>query len=176
MREFTQTVISDVYEDVSRMVRALAYRFARSRNLDCDETAAHANLLFMQAYHGYNPDRGTTLRTHVWNVVSRGLQDQYRQQSGLRNRFRLHQADVDLTKIAVTVRHFDLSELMADLTDDAKTVLQLLFSTELDSDIQKRKPTPAKIRYTLRRYLIDNLHWATDQILSAFAEIQEALE
>lgn len=175
-----QTVVTEVYEDLRPVVFSVADRFSRRYNLDRDDTRAAANLYFLAAYHSLDRTRGG-LEQRVKYHVRNCLMHAYR--LSLRRNAKLPRSDDDVGAVAVTrdAPRFSLTEFARDrgLTDDALFVVWLLTNDappSLDAAIRgERRPSPAKIRNCLRRYLVDNLKWATEQVLDAFKEIGDAL-
>jgi len=185
-----KSAVSDVYDDCRGIIMQIAGRFSRSYGTDYQETLAAANLYFLEAYHTFEPDRGTLLEQRVGHYVRQRLLDAYRVQASRHAALpRLdveslppertdRNSGIDAVAGCRDPRYFSLDEFGGQLSDSARTVLGLLFDSPPDLDAQirsEREPSPLKIRKHLRRYCMEQLRWAAAQVRDAFLEIREAL-
>jgi hypothetical protein len=68
----SRAACEEVYNDFRPIIERIAGIFARRYRQDYDETLAEANLLFLKAYHGYDPTKGA-IGARIIFVVHKGL-------------------------------------------------------------------------------------------------------
>jgi hypothetical protein len=146
------------YEDLRSEIHTLAEKFSAKYNLDPDEARAEADFQFVTAYRSYDPERGSLVQ-RVRFFVIQGLKDwvSQRVQSGRRYE------DLALERVPAP-EESRLSALVADLSDDARTVMHLVTGAE------PRFKNSQRVAGVLRK-----AGWGVAQITSAFREMREAL-
>lgn len=171
-------VVEDVYEDLAPLVRRIAARFARKYNQHLDDTLASANLYFLEAYHTFDPSRGTCLEQRVQYYVWHRLLDQVRTEAE-RNAAVPRVFDVVFESVPDgrgPAAGFDRAAVEGAVGWDAKEVLKLVLDTPADLlSAMKADTRPGGVRRALDRYLSVNLGWDRRRAAAAFGEIRAAL-
>lgn len=160
-----------VYEDVEKLIFKTIHEFLSRYGGDFDELKSRANVAFMQAHRTHDASKGafsTWLRFNLWHAFLDDIRGNCN-----RNR-RLEPASLEL----LPARDFSWRRFALELSDDAQTVLRLIFDDDAPRIIVKeadnRGGKPKDIRTTLRDYL-SGMGWTAQQVSDAFREIKEAL-
>lgn len=145
-----------VYEDYAPTINSIAARFAAKWRLDADECQSEAQLAFVKAFRTYDAAKGD-LKTRVYYCVWSALQDWL---TATIKHKRRHTSE-ELAYLSTQPR-FDLNTWLAELSDDAQTVVGLTLG--------EKRPNDSSVTRLLR-----DLGWGWQQISTTFKEIQEAL-
>lgn len=162
------------YENSKKLLVRCVLNFRRAHDGNFEEQLAQANLLFMKAYHSYNPEKAK-FSTHVWFVVWHGLLEDWREATRKKIMANKHLPVLvknhaeKVMEDCVARECFDLKTLCMDLSEDARTIVHLLLDMPDGRDDPKRK------RSTVIQALLE-LGWAAGQILKGFREVREALK
>lgn len=158
------------YVDVSRLVNKLAWNYVKTHGGDFDEVLAQANEAYVMAAASYVPEK-SRFTTWVYQQVWFRLR-KIRRGRSVRT--------VELTEEALEQREAKtnwLECLMAEISDDARTVVRVL--VESPTDVLKAlfgaRPCGVKARKKLLRHMRREHGWSIARVLSAFSEIKEAL-
>lgn len=169
----SRAAITDVYEDVEEVLDATARRFARRYNQDYEEAQQEARCFFLTEYLAGKLS-GFHTPTRVRFLVWRRLQSRVRLDA---------QRSAKLRRHPITDAHgvddrptFCLDNLLRIVSEDAATVLTLLFSDpQLDEEVRNHpQPGPRSIRLILARRLRE-MGWTTDRVEDSFHEIGEGI-
>lgn len=165
---------SETYADVQEKLDKLSYAFVRQYGGNYEDVRADANLYYLRASELYNPGQGS-FEQWVCHRVWLNLLEVVRVQA--KRNARLPRSAVELGTLAD--RRFDMVEFLDELSDDARTVVRLLFVGNRDvalAEIQRGglKPKPHQTRNAIREYLRD-VGWGAGRILESFQEIRKAL-
>lgn len=168
MVPFDSVVLQTTYEDVKRLIHSTVHKFYEKYGGDYEELVSEANLAFMVAYNTYNPSRAKfstwLVRMIVWRLLS--LQ-----------RVEAAFSHEPLTDVGEMTEVMDLSDLINGMSDDAKTVVNMVIASprRLTRLVEKRgRGTPVHYRGALRELLLD-LNWTTKQIQATYEEIRNLL-
>ena len=183
----TTTKIDETLSQDQREAAALAYEihrdmidktvagFVKRYGGDFEEYRGDADSFFTKAM-AYEPNPGISLETHIRYCVWYSLMDQHR--TRLRRGKRHDNFEV-AESIGIESNQVSMIErISADLSNDAKTLLQLL--TEAPPEIAEviKPPLSAsgciEIRLAVQQYL-RNLGWVASRIRDSFNELGEAV-
>ena len=175
-----KAVVADVFEDMKPTIDRIAARFAKRFGQDFEECRDIAYFHFIEVYHGFDPTRGTRIEQRLNVILWNRLLDGFR--NDIRRSKYMKRADVDLEFLDHTdPEPFDQDDFCTELTEDARTVVSLLFDTprELLDMIQQENPSfenpGAPVRRCLFRYSNSVLGWAASRVRNAFRELEESL-
>ncbi len=183
-----RAVVTDVYEDLAPLVRSVADQFSGKYKRDRDETRAEANLHFLEAYHNYNFEHGTTLEQRVVFIVWTRLKDTMlteRERDEVpmpvwQDEGKKEELDPAAPPEAAP---FDVKGFSArvDLSHDAERIIRKLLNGDgpLEESLLKilsrrrhRSDRSDRAMACLRRYLIGNLGWGAARVAETFAELK----
>lgn len=119
--------LAETYADVSEVIDKVVLAFVRKYGGDYHDLRADANMLFMEAFRGFDPDR-SSFRTWVQFRVSKGLLEQLRKQMVRSNLSRRVNLDVSRMQ-AREQKTFDLEEFTEQLSADAVVIARLVLRT-----------------------------------------------
>lgn len=158
------------YEEVKPLIMKLVHRFSKARGLAFDDVMAEANFEFMTAYCLYKPDRGAFL-SWVRHVVSTGLLSNARRVAIKEDRLPVERGnELGLNEAECRPRS-RMELLLEDLSDDAKTVVELMFD---NNPKVKANGWKDRIKQTVSSTL-EGLGWGLDRITESFQEVKETL-
>lgn len=151
--------LTDTYNDAEELIHNIARAFQRKYGGSLDDLIGEANLHFLAAYDSYDMDMGKGFDSWVRYVVWNRLLETARQNA---KRRKILGERVDLSLVYREPSDFNLELFMDDLSEDATTVVRILFDTENQTDSQ------------LRRYL-NSMGWGISRIFQSFNEIARVL-
>ena len=163
--------VTDTYKGVEKMLDQLSWKAARRFNGDFDDYRSVANEAFLTAYEKFDPVRGIKFSTFLHWCVSNAIWGQVASDRKRNERFC---STGDLDRNTAEDELGRVGRMMTDLSDDARTVVELVTQTpgELVQIVRSRKPLES--RRHLWRYLRE-LGWTMGRVLGSFEEIREAL-
>lgn len=176
--------IDDTYEDVKKLISHIVTSFYRRYGGDWEEMFAESNVVFMHVYSVFDPSRGSfnaVLGTSIENRLKDLLFHNARRKTW--------SLDVDsstddssgkMVAADVPARPdctFNFEQFSEELSNDAVTVLKLIFQSpeDLAAMAEAKGGTPRNWRSTVRDYLA-GLQWHANRIAESFSEIQEMLQ
>lgn len=169
----------ETYQDVERLIHNTIHSFLRLHP-NCgtyEELLSEANLAFTMAYRSWDADRAdftTWCQTKVWRRLL-----QYRRETA-KQHARSEQVQQHLQHeykgAEQATEPFDLQLLLADVGEDARAILSLVFETPhtMEKQVRAGDCRPATWRKALRQWLA-TFCWPRDVVENAFREIREAL-
>jgi len=172
--------IEETYFDVEKMLCQLSWKYARLWGIDYNELRSVANVAFMDAYKSWNAERASFI-THLYYSVTYRLTD-FRTQhvrhvarfkSGLR-KISNPQEEVGFESVPDRVPH-PIVELLSQISDDAKTIVQLVADLPEDLAFIARLKKRGKAKRELWRYIKNHWGWSLPRTMAAFTEIQELI-
>lgn len=150
--------LTETYNDVQEIIIKTVRAFHRKYGGDIDELTGEANLHFLAAYDSYDMNFGKSFDNWVRYVIWKRLLETVRQNAKrkkiLGERVPLHQVCEE--------EGFNLNEFMSDLSEDATTVVRILFY----SDSQ----TKTRLQSCLK-----GMGWSLGKIFETFSEITRIL-
>ena len=164
------------YEDVEKLIMLEVHKHIARCGGDFHECLSIANEAFMKEYQRW-PGESSVASFNTWlvrNIRYRFIDD-YRTRKKKSSRI---EPVKDLARLQAP-RDFEWRRFALELTEDAQTVLRLIFDDDAPKIIVKesdnRGGKPKDIRTTLRDYLA-GAGWTAKQITDAFHEIRDALK
>ena len=178
----TSRPIDDTYAEVERLVYSAVHRFIRRHGGDFDDLVGLANQVYMDSYDGYDPSKGS-FSNYLWVNITRRLQDFCRAE---RSRKEVSLSSPcgngrgvigDFIEDRRAGTDFDLAEFARRMTEDAKTVIELVLDAPEDlKEIAEGKGGHYyNFRSSLRGWLHSRKGWSVKRISEAFEEISEVL-
>ena len=177
----------ECYRHITPMVDATVRRFVRRYGGNYPDLRTDANFSWWRGDTAYreratngrsiHADYRVEIRRWVWFE----LFDDYRVRAQYRRKEKtiIKQDGLSFTRPAA--REFNFPEFIDELTDDARTVVGLLFGAEerdapepWAAEAMAKGGQPRNVRSTLRSYLT-GLGWAAQRINDSFDEIRDAL-
>lgn len=165
----TATAMEETYSELMNLVFDTSHKFVRRYGGEIQETISEANEHYMAAYHSYKPEKGSFsnwVRFRVWNGLMETVRKRLMRQS------RCAQVEVDLD-FGVDPSPFRLFELMDELSDESKQVVDIIINTPGVVFREEGGDSP-NLRDVLRSYL-RKLGWSAIQITESFQEIVAVL-
>jgi len=163
------TQCAETYVDVEKLIYRICHNFQDRFGGDFEEHVSTANEAYMDAYATFDPAKGkftTLLWTCVWRrLMDVSMTEARRQKTLTYNSELVESADRP---------GFDLGTFTRELSDDAKTVVNLLMDMPGELAEMVGCSRGVKIRKMLRKFLDDNW-WTAKRISGSFKEIREAL-
>lgn len=169
-----QTPCEETYEDVQNLLYKISHRFKAKYGGEFEDLFSQANEHYLAAYNSYDSNR-TKFSTWLWFTVWHAMLET------MRNAARKHgqcprDYSIELTTVSLR-EQFDLQTFIRDVSEDAATVVKLLF--ECPHEISEAF-APSKVRISsIRTNLVNRLlsmGWAGKRIACVFQEIKEALQ
>jgi DNA-directed RNA polymerase specialized sigma24 family protein len=167
--------IDSSFQQVERLLTGIVSRHYRKHGGDWDELLSIAHEAFTEAWHSHNPERA---QFTTWVQI----QAQNRLKTELRERIRRNRTTIDSDAVQSTPARQEtiLSRVLAEVSDDARTLLGLAIEQPVDCLLAARRlawglhgdrESPARALLEL----MQNLGWDCRRIFSAWQEIREAL-
>ena len=170
--------VEETYRDVEFMIHDVCHSFLRLRGIsesDYEEWRAEASLSYMESYSSFDPRRGYRFTTWLWNCIWYGLLEKQRREAKHFKTVQLRQRDLVQTLDARSVKYWRMNRLTPDLlnlSQDARTVVQIVLGTH--GQVDGRESKPEEIRLSLYG-LLNGLGWSFKRIVESFHEIRCAL-
>lgn len=191
-----RSAIASTHVDVEKMLFKLAWGAQHRWGGEWDEWESSAAVGYLIAFRSFDPGRGASFITWCWWSVVYQLRAH--QERRCRNRLRtntLHDHEDDdrdnINAAAIPDRPKSfLALLVEDLSEDARTIVQLVVDTpgELVELLRQQDHTKKtgispearsrRMKVRRKRVLVDYLKrsgWSLGRIVSGFDEIQEAI-
>jgi len=164
-----QTPNEMTYEDVKKLLYQLVWQYGRG---DWEEAMARANLAYARAYRGWQPGHRTRFSTYLHRAVVNELLD-FRAEHAKRSvkESLSPEGDLDRNPAGRRVHLFDA--IRADLSDDARLLVQLVIDTPGDL-VNLAACRPANCRRRLYRKL-KGIGWSMARVINSFDEVREVL-
>lgn len=182
--------IDETYADVEKLLWRICHRHQAKYGGDFDNLLGEAGLLFMAAYKDYDPKMGK-FPTWLYQKVTYGLI------SATRNRRKVRVISssdlIESGKLVVKNERggrshleydpqepakskFHIGDFIAELGQDAKTVVQLLLETPADLLViaDNKGGQPRNLRSTVRQALAKE--WGDQRVRASFDEVRGALQ
>jgi hypothetical protein len=173
----TAAALLDVYEDLLSDVQKSALWTAKRFRLNFDDALADANLIFVEAYLGFDPGR-SDIGQRVSYLVRRRIIDDARIAERVRT-FGEGAVPLDLLPCATQeTPHFALGAFTAGLSPDAQRLVCLALEPphELKFAIaDDPAPEPDCTRNQMGFYAADVWGWGAERFRAAFEEVSESL-
>lgn len=164
--EFRKDGIEESYVDVEKLLYQTAHLFQKRYGGEFDELVGIANLAFTEAYRSYNGASkfATWTRFVAWRLMLDHVDNEIKSK-------RTRPQDFEITE-----HKSPLIDVLDELEEDAKTVVELVLHTPEDLQllIQDSGGGIKKIKSVLTMYL-SKLGWKQKRIKQSFLQIQEAL-
>lgn len=168
--------VDESYDSVERMVWKFARRFHRTTGIDVERLKSAGDLAAIRAYDTWDPSRGASFPTHVWHCVHNAMCHEAK----LARRTRRERSVGDGAMASIPDRRGSmLARLWAEIGDDARAVVLLVVEApgEIAGALAGRSRYSRRVR--ARRAILDrngSEGWTKGRTMSAFWEIEEALE
>jgi len=149
------------HKRLEKMLWKIAHKFQRQFGGDFDDWKSQANECFMDAWQSYQPDRGASLVTWVYRLVTQKL---------YKNWLREHkrsQRTIPLNESLTNDGLYDPPSLLEEFSSDAKTIIDV--ALELDPPGRTTKKRSALVD------ALQELGWTGARIAESIGEIREAL-
>lgn len=167
-RALEKALIEETFKDVEKLIYKCVHNFISQHGGDFEELKSQSFLAFMESYKKYKADENASFSTWMTNQIRFSLINnrikesrfsRYRQSDAIRQSYcsRLH-------------------EILTDLEEDAKTIVNLIFETPADlmELIAKENGEMKKVKSILYFYLKNN-GWSRRKIANAYLQIRRAL-
>jgi DNA-directed RNA polymerase specialized sigma subunit len=158
------------YAQYENLVYSAIHSVHREIGGNIDEMIACAGLLFVKAVNCYNDSRNMSLASWIRKVV---WDDTYSARRNELVRAKYHaKGETDFSLVADTRSAFSLSELLEDLSQDARNLVELTLNPT-DGIILKQDGSPKQpslMAMARRMY-----GWSNEQLAEICQEIRESL-
>jgi RNA polymerase sigma factor (sigma-70 family) len=182
----------ETYEDVRKLICHTVWRIVKKCGGDFDEYMSEANEVFLTAYADF--DGSCPFSNWLVQMITYRLLDVVRDRCHEQSRCRPApndsvgripvwslSADADsgvnpVENVPDARPTWRIGELLEELGDDARTVVQLVVETpaELDAIVKAKGDQPRNYRSSIRNYLAE-LGWTAVRVAESFAEVRRAL-
>jgi DNA-directed RNA polymerase specialized sigma24 family protein len=158
--------VNETFADMEKLIYHTIHQFIKRYGGSFDEMAELIGPMFMTAYTHYDKRKGkftTCLRWVIWKQLL-----DYKRNEIKRTRAVVY-TELDPEQHQAP-RMFNVTEFMDELSDDAKTVVRMVFDTPwafYDQD-------PKRIRFVLR-LVLGQLEWSPARISRSFQDVRRAL-
>ena len=162
--------MAECYKDVKQLIFRVVDRFHTRYGGELQEYLSIGNLAFVEAFHTFDSTK-SIFTTWVYNKVYNALGDHYRKE--LRRQRGDTRTEVKSSK---TYEMDTLFELTADLDNDARSILQLIFETPQDlyhlicDDGGDNK----KVKHIIAGYLKSN-GWTRQRVAKSYNQITQVI-
>ena len=174
METLEQQAISETFSDVDKFIRCICHKFLKHYNFnpcgDYDDLNSEANLIFLDAYQNYDPQKGS-FTNHIHFRIWHGLLEKL-----VENSFLKVKGTSEINELIPAPKENQLIDLLDELSDDATTITKLLTDTPKDLQdiiIEERKEIK-RGKAILFRYL-RKVGWTHKRIKETFKEITEVV-
>lgn len=171
---YVKPPINYVYTNVKLMIHHTVRQHKKHYVGDWQDLMAEANYHFVRAYHSYRPGVGT-LSGWIHYRLQRDLLETVR--TAARRNACISRKELHMERVPQR-RSFNLHAILAEVSDDARTILELVVGPHLNSLVTKKKsnkePTAMRKRCYLIRFLRE-VGWTAERIVESFQEIKEIL-
>ncbi len=177
-----QQEISKTYEKVKKLIYHTVHTFREMNkqgdsyppDMTFEDLLSEAHEHFLDAYHKYDPSRGTKLSTWIQYKVFKGLCSTRRL-----NRQRNFALRRQSSKALQYVKVYDPAwkKLLCDLSEDGSRVVNLTLYPPIDlqGELGKgRERTLLKHKKALKEFLLE-MGWCAKRIKESFSEVRKAL-
>jgi len=173
----SQYVIDGVYHDVQGIIRMYVRRWIDRYGTvlgGWEEVESMANEFFMDAYSTFDASR-SEFNTWVGNLIRFNLLTAMKKKFLHDKRFPAEEATFD--ELAPKQSSFVLPEFLEELSEDARTVAELVLDAPIDIRLalaQHKTVKPSQLRRAVMGFLKD-IGWCAERIAESFSEVSEAL-
>lgn len=164
--------IDETYQDVKRLIFKVCNDFMRRNGGDFEELVSTANEVYMDAHQTWKP--GSAPFTHYLCIcIYRRLIGDWKKGRRLKV-VSLTEPEGGQQQVVDRHREFGLSEFVEGLSDEAKYIVQLVFSPpeDLGKMIDRKGGKLLHYSSTIKSYLRD-IGWSRAVIRDAWMEIQD---
>lgn len=161
------------FEDYSKMIYAIAWKFAKNCNLEVDLLVSEAFIRFTICEKRWKPNEACSFRTYLYSDVYGHFKNMFKRQGFEAATFTSPKAENGST---ITAINFWM--IFKSLSDDAKFCADIIFHTpaELYDWLVTEQTRPKHTKKHLKRYLNKVQSWPRSRIVNAFNEITNALK
>jgi len=159
------------YSQIKSIVYKSSAQFLHLYGGNFKELVSQANVACIKAWNTYDPERGTKISTWVKFVVDRELIENLRKNLAKKRNPPIS-SDNNIEQVISPYKTFDLGEFLRDLSDDARTVIELLLTMPNDLAFLTRRP---KQTWTVLVRELVRMKWTKQRISKIYKEISEAL-
>ena len=177
-RKHQQYLSTEAYQEVYKLVRMQVRNFMKRYGKilgTWEEVEELANVYYIEAYDRFTPGRAE-FTTHVGYYVWIRLINEMRLKHERYQRFPTE--PYKLEDHEQSERMFVVEDFLETLSEDGKTVAQLVLDSPLDIRLSLKRHgenvTPSRLRSAVVHFLKD-IGWAMDRIREGFGEVGEAL-
>lgn len=173
----TMEAVTETYLDVEKLIYDTIHRFIEQYGGDFDEFLSIARESYMLAFNSYDPERAgfvTYVRCFIWGRLQKTWRVERRRAQILNLN---HEYDFSHHPER-SENKFDVSEFVEKLSEDGKTVVNLVFDSPIDialSIMERGGDTPNNVRLAIREFLKD-VGWSAGRVSNTFREIRKALQ
>lgn len=161
------------YKDYERLIHYVAWKWGNRTGLDHEELVAEGNLVFVKCSEDYDPELskfsarlGTFLELHYQNMLNtQRCKKNFGYSVEMEEKFYDSHNNVE--------KEVMFKELIEDLPEDSKTVVQAIFDTP--REIMEVLGITKITKNAIFRYFIEIKNWKQTKILNAFEHIQDVL-
>lgn len=164
--------IDETYDEVKRLIYKVCNDFLRRNGGDFEELVSTANEVFLDAHQTWKPDSAPF--THYLCIcIYRRLIGDWKKARRL-PAASLTAAEGGQTPVVDKHKEFCRSEFIEGLSDEAKYIVQLVFSPpeDLDGMIDRKGGKALHYSSTIKEYL-RGIGWSRASIRDAWMEVQD---
>jgi DNA-directed RNA polymerase specialized sigma subunit len=166
---------AELFAETEPMINYSASKFYRQYGGDSDDWVSEGYDIFMRAFDTHDGEH--SFKTWLGFLLSHIMMERVRRKA-MRNA-RLRRVANDLLDAPAREKpEFVLTEFMEELSEDARTVVGLVFDAPTEIRISLNdygRETPYTIKKSVIEYLKD-IGWAAARIAESFKEVKEAFD
>lgn len=164
------------YQETQKLIQSVVHSLHREFGGDLEEMLSEANVFWMTAYNTFDPKLACF---STWLTIQLRRRFQSERRAKAIRHARLKQVDYPLQLVKdESMPSFDMEEFCAVLSDDAKSIIRLVFDPPPDIHwemVVRGRNTPTGFRTILKEFLRLK-GWTLIRILCAYQEIRKALD
>ena len=174
MGTLKQQAISETYTDVEKLIHNICHKFIKRHFNpfnEYDDLSSEANLLFLDAYQNYNPEKGP-FTNHIHFTIWHGLLEK------MENSFKKIKSVCEVNEFLPAKNETtSLDDLLCDLSNDGKTMINLIRSSpkEIQQIMRTEKPHVRRPHCKLKS-IMKGIGWSSEQIIKTINEIKEVIQ
>lgn len=158
------------YEDYQKLIYKMGHKFAQKSHIPLEDLISDGHEVFCKCQISYNPEMGSFI-TYFWKCFNQDFLNKLKKNQ---------QNTTDIETIPISCKnpspeHYCIfKNMMAQMSEDAKFICQIILETPLDLIEQiksKNKKHHSIFKNDIKKYITTKYNWIPWRCEKAFAEI-----
>lgn len=164
---------AEVYTDLQHLIHSLVGKFCARYGTDFDDYLSLAHLTFLKCFAKFDPSQSSFTTFIHWKIWYRMMEQ--RRTDARTYRVSKIASDVDVEMIPRKGSPFSFVDLIDELSEDSRMVVQLVFGRDVQLALQSRNANGPHTARSAIREVLEDLGWTRQRIVETFDEIAAAL-